>query len=207
MPVFINKIIDNQIHVLIWQVKETYHEALVLAKLSELGKQELESIANEQKRIEFLISRIAIKELASRLNIDFSGIDKDEHGKPFLINSHWEISITHTVDFIGVVFREKLPLGMDIEKPQTKMLKVLPRLMVDSEIELMGDSLEYATIFWSAKEALYKLYGKRKVDFKENLLVWRENEEWKGKIKMPEYEAEHSIYIEMLEQYLMVIAY
>ncbi|MFC3810764.1 4'-phosphopantetheinyl transferase family protein [Lacihabitans lacunae] len=207
MPVFINKIIDNQIHVLVWQVRETYHEALVLAKLSELGKQELESIANEQKRIEFLISRIAIKELASRLNIDFSGIGKDEHGKPFLINSHWEISITHTVDFIGVVFREKLPLGMDIEKPQNKMLKVLPRLMVDSEIELMGDSLEYATIFWSAKEALYKLYGKRKVDFKENLLVWRENEQWKGKIKMPDYEAEHSFYIEMLDQYLMVIAY
>jgi hypothetical protein len=78
---------------------------------------------------------------------------------------------------------------------------------VASEISWVSDDLEKATILWSAKEALYKLYGKRKVDFKENLFLVPSINGLMGKIKMPDHEAEHQIYVQNIEEYLLVIAY
>jgi phosphopantetheinyl transferase len=117
------------------------------------------------------------------------------------------MSLTHTIDYVGVVFSKSRPVGMDIEKPRNQIFKVLNRLCVASEIDWVSDDLEKATILWSAKEAMYKLYGKRKVDFKENLLLEASPNGLTGKIKMPNHEAEHQIYVKNIEEYLLVVAY
>ena len=207
MPLFFNKIVCDEIHLFVWKITETLNELKINYDLEADYLLLANEIVNEIKRVEFLVSRIAIKSACLENNIKFDSINKDEHGKPFLQNSDWQMSVSHTKDFVWVVLRKFKPLGIDIEKPQTKMFKVLNRLCSSTELELIGDKVGQASIIWSAKEALYKLYGKRKVDFKENLLIEKKENDYVGKIKMPDYEAEHSIYIEKLATYFIVIAY
>lgn len=207
MPLFFNKIVCNEIHLTVWKITETLNELKINFDLEADYLMLANEIVNENKRVEFLVSRITIKSACQENNISFTSIDKDEHGKPFLANSDWQMSISHTKNFVGVVLRKYKPLGIDIEKPQPKMFKILNRLCTFAELELIGDNMEQASIIWSAKEALYKLYGKRKVDFKENLLIEKKGNVLGGKIKMPDYTSEHSIFIEKLSNYFVVIAY
>jgi len=98
-------------------------------------------------------------------------------------------------------------VGIDIEKPRHQIFKVIGRLCSKEELDWVAEDIDRATILWSAKEALYKLYGKRKVDFKENLTLTEKPEGLIGKIKMPDYEAEHKVFVQKLAEYWLVIAY
>lgn len=192
---------------MVWKLNETTEELMALVNLDENDIETLSNITHDAKKKEYLAGKNAIMHMCVLEKIPFEGIEKDENGKPFLKNLPYEMSLTHTVDYIGVVFSKTKPVGIDIEKPRNQIFKVLNRLCVASEISWVSEDLEKATILWSAKEALYKLYGKRKVDFKENLLLEENKNGLTGKIKMPDHEGEHRIYVQNIEEYLLVIAY
>jgi 4'-phosphopantetheinyl transferase len=207
MPVFFNKIIANEIHLLVWQIDESL-EIIRNAYFFEPPLwEEAMGILNEKKQIEFLVSRLAIQAVCELNSIEFKGIVKDEHGKPYLAHSVYEMSVSHTKHFVGVVLRPHLPVGIDIETPQAKMFKILSRLCVPSEVEIIGQSVEKASLFWSGKEALYKLYGKRKVDFKTHLRLFYEDSQLKGSIAMPDCQQTFDFYVEALGPSFIVVAY
>lgn len=207
MPLLFNKEIENEIHFLIWELTESLDELLSVSQLSSDDKETYSEISHLQKQIEFLAGRLAIKKLCEIENISFEGIIKDENGKPFLKNSEFEMSISHTINYIGVIMKKNSAIGIDIEKPRTQLLKIVPRLFSPIEVAFIDNEIEKATLYWSAKEALYKLYGKRKVDFRENLFLDWEDGKLFGEIKMPDYEARHKIIFFPLGQYLSVIAH
>jgi 4'-phosphopantetheinyl transferase len=66
--------------------------------------------------------------------------------------------------------------------------------------------LHIATHLWCIKEALYKLYGKRGVDFRTNLLIWKNEESYSAKINMPDHESEHEIHLEKVKDTYLVLA-
>jgi 4'-phosphopantetheinyl transferase len=207
MPCIVNKNINPEIHLLVWQLTETVDELASNLVLSLNQKTFFDNILHPQKKLEYLAGLNAINICAKKLGISFISIEKDKDGKPFLKDCEWEISISHTVDFVGVVFRKTHAIGIDIEKPQDKMLKILNRIFSEKELELINNNLEVASVFWSAKEALYKLYGKRKVDFIKNLELYWKGPELLGKIKMLDQKTEHNIWIEKLQNYYIVVAY
>jgi 4'-phosphopantetheinyl transferase len=207
MPLFFNKKLNEEIHFMVWKLTESIEELETLVSPDSEDYTNLNLIGVDSKRKEYLAGKNAIMQMCRLVNVEFKGIIKDEHGKPYLKDNTIEMSLTHTTEFIGVVFSKRLSVGIDIEKPRTQIFKVIGRLCVESEIEWMNDDLEKATILWSAKEALYKLYGKRKVDFKENLFLKEINGTLLGEIKMPDHKAEHKIFIEKLPNHLLVLAY
>lgn len=206
MPVRFQKEYKSGAHLLLWEVNESETELLSLLPSSILTDAEYLESKSPLKIIEFLSSRLAIRYLAKELNINFDGLKKDEHGKPYLVNSSWQMSITHSRHFMGVILHPTKPVGIDIERPQAKMWKILPRLFSVQEITDVGDDLERMSVYWSAKEALYKLYGKRGTDFKENLLIHTKNNELIGEIIMPDHQGKHIISQERIDEYLVVWA-
>ena len=207
MPLYLNKKLSEEIHFMVWELTESFNELLDLVCPDEEDLENLNKIGVEAKKKEYLAGKNAVMQMCKLSNVAFGGIIKDEHGKPFLKDSSLEISLTHTTQFVGVVFSKTGPIGMDIEKPRPQIFKVISRLCVSSELAWVNEDLERATILWSAKEALYKLYGKRKVDFKENLLLIQSSKGLVGRIKMPDYKAEHQILVEKLPNHLLVLAY
>jgi 4'-phosphopantetheinyl transferase len=206
MPVRFQKECNSGAHLLIWEAKESETELLAILPSVILTDAEYLECKTPHKRIEFLTSRLAIRYLAKELNISFDGIRKDEHGKPYLVNSSWQMSITHSKHFMGVILHPSKFVGLDIEKPQNKMWKILPRLFSEQEIKDVGNDLEQMSIYWSAKEALYKLYGKRGTYFKENLLIHKIENDLIGEISMPDCQNTYKIFQEKIDEYIVVWA-
>lgn len=193
-------------YLLIWQIDESLVELQAMLSSEILTDAELAETRHPQKQLEFFASRIAIKALADQLEIVCLGIKKDEYGKPYMVGNNWQMSLTHSQQFIAVAMHPYKPIGIDLEKPSEKMWKILPRLFSQTEIERVGNNLDKLSIYWSAKEALYKLYGKRKVDFRENLLLQEENETLIGYIDMPDYKHKHEVWVEEIGNYFLTIA-
>jgi 4'-phosphopantetheinyl transferase EntD len=63
--------------------------------------------------------------------------------------------------------------GIDIEKIKPRIEKVRDKFINPEEDRLIGKEreLEQLTLAWCAKEALYKLFGIRNLDFRENMQV------------------------------------
>lgn len=206
MPVLFTKKYDNECHLLVWQITESAIELQAMLSSDILTDAELAETRHPQKQLEFYASRLAIQTLAAKLGIAFFGTKKDEYGKPFMVGNEWQMSLTHSNRYIAVAMHAQKSLGIDIEKPSEKMKKILPRLFSTSEIDEIADDLNKLSVYWSAKEALYKLYGKRKVDFRKDLLVFEANYKIIGKISMPDWQFDHEIWVEKIEEYFLTIA-
>lgn len=204
MPVRYQRECESGAQLLVWDANEDEIELLSVLPSSILAEAELSNLKLPHKRREFLTSQLAIRYLTDQLDIPFEGVRKDEHGKPYLVNSEWQMSITHSKNFIGIVMHPELPVGIDIEKPQMKMWNILNRLYSAQEIKDVGENLETLSVYWSAKEALYKLYGKRGTDFRENLRIYKTDNGLFGEINMPDHHSRHKIHKEQVEDYFLV---
>jgi 4'-phosphopantetheinyl transferase len=204
MPEVLRKSHNSGAELIVWEVTET--EEFFLERLSEHVWEDKEFVATKfpAKRLELLAARYAAKSMLTELGLVFNGIAKDEHGKPFLIKSPMEMSLTHTSKYVSVAFHRDKKIGIDLEKPSTKMWRIKERLYSENEIELIGDNLTLMSVFWSAKEALYKIYGKRGMDFKTNMSLAYEKNELIGFISMPDQDSKHQVYQRKFKDYILV---
>ena len=119
------------------------------------------------KRSEWLSSRYLLHLLSQR---SIRGAcNKDEYGKPYLENSPYFISISHSADYTAVIASSKL-VGIDIQVITPKIERIISRFAKESEYAQYNSLLHYHVI-WGAKEAMYKAYGKKSLDFKKNMHV------------------------------------
>lgn len=206
MPEHLFKTYNNGVSILVWEIEESNEELFDLLPESITQDKVLLSIQVPHLQTEFLVGRLITSLICEYLHIDYHGITKDEHGKPHLRNSPWEMSLTHSKSFVVVAVHPSKPIGIDIEKPNKKLRRIMPRLFSEIENEMVGDDLVKMSWFWSAKEALYKLYGKRGIDFREHLLLSFSAEAFTGKIKLPLHETDHQFRIEQIQDYYLVIA-
>lgn len=207
MPIIIEKQYSNQSHVAVWQITESHDELQAMLPSEILTDAELATIHHPQKQIEFFCSRLTIKHLADKLGIRYLGIKKDEFGKPYLVGSDWQFSLTHTIEYIAVVMHETLPLGIDMEQPDEKLLRIAHKYLSETERVDAGHDLDKLCIYWSAKEALYKLYGKRKVFFIDNLLIApfrKDQQAINGRLKINEIDEQYTLIVEKIDKYYLV---
>ncbi len=141
-----------------------------LPKLVSDGKT-LESITHSKRRTEWLAGRLLVWELVERMFIPFAGIWTDEYNKPHLIADNAAISIAHAAPYVVAMLRTNGLCGIDIEKLRDKLRPLAKKFLNTEELALAGDDLTRLAILWGAKEALYKLHGRKSLLFKENLAI------------------------------------
>ncbi|HOO08811.1 MAG TPA: 4'-phosphopantetheinyl transferase superfamily protein [Cyclobacteriaceae bacterium] len=155
----------NKGEVVLWHITESEH---VLAGL--LAPVNCPpNIANPQKRLEWMAGRLLLRHLAGASGLDYHGIEKDGFGKPFLKNHHHHISLSHSYPYVAAQLSPARPVGIDIEQPKEKLLRIAPRILDKTELENAGANITKHCIYWCAKEALYKIYGKRGLLFTHHL--------------------------------------
>ncbi len=135
-------------------------------------------ITNESKQLQWLATRHLVNELAGR-NCE---VLKDEFGKPFIKGSTQKISITHTALFAGVILSDKQDVGIDLEMITPKVDRIAHKFLYPEELASIkaDEKIEKLILYWSAKEALYKLHGRRQLEFKSQLLIQPFNLQLKG---------------------------
>ncbi|GAB3643996.1 4'-phosphopantetheinyl transferase family protein [Spirosoma arcticum] len=132
---------------------------------------DLVGIRHPAQRVEWLACRAAVQQLAEMQGLAYAGLQKDAFGKPHLVGLPGSISLSHTGGWAAAVLHRSKPVGIDIEPVRDQFQRVVPRVLSTDEIaHANGDSARLA-VYWCAKEALYKLYGKRNLTFREHLHV------------------------------------
>jgi phosphopantetheinyl transferase len=140
-------------------------------------------IISPHKRLEWLSGRLLIQHLVNSQGLTYQGIEKDRFGKPFLKNIDHHISLSHSYPYVAAQIDPSNSVGIDIEQPKEKLLRVAPRILNPSELKNAGSDITKHCIYWSAKEALYKIYGKRGLLFTNNLSIQPFDLEETGQLK------------------------
>lgn len=125
---------------------------------------------NRHSNIHWLASRVLLQELFIGQSIE---LHKDEFNKPSLRINHkpYAVSITHSYDYAAVMISRSHAVSIDMERIDSRILKVSHKFIRDDESYGESNPIVYHTIIWSAKETLYKYYGKKELDFKLNIRV------------------------------------
>ncbi|MDW8272692.1 MAG: 4'-phosphopantetheinyl transferase superfamily protein [Chitinophagales bacterium] len=99
-------------------------------------------------------------------------IVKDQSGKPFDITRKWNVSLSHTNVLAAAAVSKPFYVGVDIEKLDNRAARIASRFLSENELEyLQNQSPETFTLFWSAKESLYKLIGQSGISFSRQLHI------------------------------------
>ncbi len=162
----------------LWQITET-EEELAFTALESCP----DDIIAPSKRREFLAGRALIKSLVEKIGSEYSGLRKDEQGKPYLKDLPFEISLSHSSPFVAAQIHHGTAVGIDIEQPKEKLLRIASRVLSDTEEADAGDDIVKHCVYWCAKEAMYKLYGKRGLHFNSELNVAPFKLEQKGRLQ------------------------
>lgn len=153
----------------IWNIKES--KDLLLSKFPKEYLEENFFKKNiEQHQKEYLASRLLVKKLVENWQENFEGISKDSLGKPHLKNLPFSLSISHSGNYAVAILHRNKAIGIDIERIDKRLTRVIPRLFTEKEQEF-GSNLENKCTLWCAKEAMYKWHGKRELDFKKQIQI------------------------------------
>lgn len=99
-------------------------------------------------------------------------IAKDAFGKPYLSDSSFKLSIAHAPQWAFVGLDREKELGVDVEGFRTQLITAAHRFLSEEERLLIADSkdeIRSLALAWSAKESIYKWYGKKQLDWRQQI--------------------------------------
>ena len=126
---------------------------------------------NDKRRREHLAWRRVVRNELGRGVV----IDYNEVGAPIVDIPNTHISVAHGGERVAVAIADER-VGVDIENLDRNYERVKSRFMSPTE-EALSDMEEWPAMVWTAKEAIYKLYGKREVDLTEDIHITALNTE------------------------------
>jgi len=170
MPLYKSLTVNKNTKVLIWKIEESFNQLKTNILLTNKSQSRLDGMKSDLHQRGFLSVRHLLKE------VGYSDEDLiyDEFGKPHLKDGK-QISITHSFTFSGLIISDdKQPVGIDIEMQRDKILKIAHKFTPIKEYNTIANHdalISKLTIVWGAKESLYKIYGKKKLRFLENIYI------------------------------------
>lgn len=167
MPVYLKKEEANGGILAVWEITESVEELLLQLNLSGAELDRLNSFRLDKRKLEFLATRCLLKALLQKDPV----ISYLDSGRPVLENSPFNLSISHTKGFAAVALSKSEFSGVDIEHPSERVIKVYDRFVSADEKAFIPESqqLQYFTLLWSLKEAMYKIFDEKSVIFNRDL--------------------------------------
>lgn len=169
MALILKKEIAAETLIGFWRIEETaeWFQSQLLLDENEIAA--IASIRHPQRKLHWLSSRVLLRALLQ--TGQFIHLENDVHGKPVVRNFPVEISISHSADLSALLLSRKYKVGIDIEKTNPKVLRIQHKFVSEEELKWVGDQdrIEKLYAIWCAKEAMYKLYGEKKLDFRQHL--------------------------------------
>ncbi|MGB3618072.1 MAG: 4'-phosphopantetheinyl transferase superfamily protein [Catalinimonas sp.] len=152
----------------LWELREPEESLRDRLAWTDRLRAEYRAISHPTKRHEWLGARVVAFELAHRADLRPTDLLKDNHGKPEWLGAASGVSLTHAFPYVAAqVGRQRA--GIDLEPVRSKLAALAPRFMgADERADLPTDLLTLA-ICWSAKEAVYKWYGRQGLSFRDHL--------------------------------------
>jgi len=128
-------------------------------------------ITHPHKRLQHLAGRFLLKALHPDFPLELIKIADTR--KPFLEDEAYHFSISHCKDYAAVIISKNQRCGVDIELVNDKIDRIIPKFLTAEECFLMPEDAtkKNATLFWCAKESIYKWQGSGGTDFKKHIRI------------------------------------
>ncbi|WP_298996755.1 4'-phosphopantetheinyl transferase superfamily protein [uncultured Tenacibaculum sp.] len=169
MPLYKTLTVNNHAKALIWKIDEPFEELSKGVFLTDENQQRVNGMKSDLHQRGFLSVRHLLKEIGYTDN----DLVYDEYGKPHLKDGNF-ISITHSFIFSAIIISTEQPVGIDIEMQRDKIVKIAHKFTPIEEYKSIANHealVSKLTIVWGAKESLYKIYGKKKLLFLDNIYI------------------------------------
>lgn len=160
----------ENITIALWKPEESETELILsLGSRYAAYADELKKIQSARRRIEFLTVRLLVQFCCGNDKL----YSHDDHGAPILTDRSYCISVSHTEGCIALARHPDKPVGLDVERISSRILRVGQRFLSPAEQEAISPARELrdSLLVWSAKESLFKMIGCTEVDFKKHLHV------------------------------------
>jgi len=169
MALAYQKEIDPQTSFALWKIDEQADELIAQLQLKDHEMLYLESLINGKRNLHWLSTRVLLRTMLNTSS--YIDCKVDEHGKPYLANFPYFISLSHSFDYAAVMISRDKPVGIDIELIKDKIERIAHKFMNDEELSYMDKNhmTDHLYVSWCAKEAIYKLQGKKNVSFLHNI--------------------------------------
>lgn len=202
------KEINQHTRFAIWKIEESADELLSKLQLSRSERAFLERLNKGKRTLNWLGTRVLLRSM-----LDTPGyIDcpSDENGKPYLVNFPHKISLSHSFDYAAVMLSTQHEVGIDMELVKPKIELIANKFMQEGELNQLSANqyIEQLYVCWCAKEAVYKLQGKKGVSFKDNIWIDPFSYQSEGGyitayLKGPYQNVTYKVYYERFQEYML----
>lgn len=165
MPLIEQKIISVDFSYYIWKIEESIEWFVENLPMEAVDTTILEKW-HIKRQLEWLSGRYLIYAITGK-----TAIAVDDYGKPYFLDNSAYFSVSHTNNYVALVLSQT-PCGIDIQAYSPKIARIATKFMNFAEEDyLIGlNEKDYTVslhVYWSAKEAVYKAYGKKELAFKD----------------------------------------
>lgn len=169
MPICKQITINKDCQLLVWKLNETLNDLLQKVDLEESEIDKLSSFGSNSRKLEFVASRCLVQSILGK---DVR-IKNNEHGKPYLLNSSLNISISHTKKYVGILLGKNYSVALDMEYLSDRVERIASRFLSEKELNSIANENRILHLYqhWCAKECLIKLYGKKDVHLTNELII------------------------------------
>ena len=171
MPISLFENLDQDTAIGLWQITESTKDLEARLQLKNHELELLSSLSNGKRNLHWLATRVLLRKMLN--TNEYIDCRADENGKPILINHHYHISLSHSYDYAAVMISKTKQVGIDIEIIKNKIERVQNKFLSQEELNAIDneDRIEKLYVYWCAKEALYKLNGKKETSFKDHIYI------------------------------------
>ena len=165
------KKLDAQTRIALWKIEENSEQLVAMLQLDQEERAKLKSFSKGKRTLHWLATRVLLRYLLQ--TPDYIRCPSDGNGKPFLPDFPYEISLTHSYDYAGVMLTSNGRCGMDLEIVKEKVIRIKEKFLKPEELAFIDrqDMVNQLYACWCAKEAVYKLQGNRGVSFQQNITI------------------------------------
>lgn len=163
---------------------------------------------NHKRKKEWLSSRYLVHELSTRT--ERAVLQKDEYGKPHIEDTEWHISMSHSDNLTAAIGAIQC-CGIDVQKWTKNIARIAHKFITQPELDAFPEAerSEYMHVFWGAKEAMYKAYGKKSLAFKTHIFIdpfeyKAEGFQCTGRVIKEEIEMHFDIYGQQIQDNLLI---
>ncbi len=161
----------------------TYGEFDAESFMHELTESEIKrvlSFGHIRRKREYIATRMLRNRIFGKQDIQYSAIGAPSIGA----NSH--ISISHSKNLAAIAVNENFKIGLDLEPPRPNIRSIQHKFLSEEEKRTFDTDCHLEmTKVWSAKEALYKLAGRKEIVFATQLFLSKDDSDWSGTIINP----------------------
>lgn len=167
-------------HMKVWQISESAEFFTQFP--SNWSMPAIRAEIQSKKYLESIAARFCLWDLMQELHVVELKLAQDERGRPFIKDSDWQVSISHSFPFAVACLSKKPHTGIDLEKKGRNIQTIAPRFLNPIELAEWQDDELMLTLAWSAKESIYKAWQKPGLSLQKEIQLEYKQDQMTGRV-------------------------